>query len=135
MNTTDKLHCMLDDRGVKWWPSDDRRLEDSITHWKVEHIKWTAFDTDGKLCLNAWIDEPLTPEQAIAATLGNTCETCPQMDNPDSFIRHLMEFKPIIHCQDCRFEIHNECSRPDEWEDELWFPVEPDGFCKWGEER
>lgn len=39
----------------------------------------------------------------------------------------------VIRCRDCRFEMNGYCSRPDEWIDELWFPVEPDGFCKWGE--
>ncbi len=41
----------------------------------------------------------------------------------------------VVRCRDCRFEIHNECSRIDEWVDELWFRVEPDGYCKWGERR
>ena len=93
MSATDELRRMLDERGVEWSSSDDRMTEDSITHWQVGHVIWTAFEAEanGRLWLNASSDsEPLTPEQAIAATLGVPCETCPQMDNPDSFIRHLM---------------------------------------------
>lgn len=41
----------------------------------------------------------------------------------------------VVRCRDCRFEMIGECSRPDEWVDELWFSVEPDGFCKWGERK
>lgn len=41
----------------------------------------------------------------------------------------------IVRCRDCEFEMNGECSRIDEWHDELWFPVEPDGFCAWGERQ
>lgn len=41
----------------------------------------------------------------------------------------------IVRCRDCEFEMNRECSRIDEWHDELWFPVEPDGFCAWAERR
>lgn len=41
--------------------------------------------------------------------------------------------KEIVRCKDCKFEIKGYCSRPDEWVDEFWFPIESDGFCKWGE--
>lgn len=39
----------------------------------------------------------------------------------------------IVRCRDCELEMNGYCSRPDEWNDDLWFPVEPDGFCAWGE--
>lgn len=41
--------------------------------------------------------------------------------------------KEIVQCENCEFEINGYCSHPDEWNDDLWFPVEPDGFCSWGE--
>lgn len=41
----------------------------------------------------------------------------------------------IVRCKDCEFAAYEckECMRVDEWDDSLWFPVEPDGFCAWGE--
>lgn len=39
----------------------------------------------------------------------------------------------VVRCRDCEFEMNGYCSRPDEWNDDLWFPIEPDGFCAWGE--
>ena len=41
----------------------------------------------------------------------------------------------IVRCRDCRYESYGECTRPDETYDEHWFPVEPEGFCKWGVPR
>lgn len=41
----------------------------------------------------------------------------------------------IVRCRDCRYYASNmhECMRLDEWEDSLWFAVEPDDFCSSGE--
>lgn len=134
MSATDELRRMLDERGIYWWAGDDERK----TLWELNGLTWEYSNFKNG---DAWLgflgacEQDITPEQAIAAMLNSTCETCPQMDNPDSFIRYLMGRKLIVLCKDCRFEIHNECSRPDEWVDELWFPVEPDGFCKWGERK
>jgi hypothetical protein len=41
----------------------------------------------------------------------------------------------IVRCRDCELEMNGYCSRPDEWNDDLWFPIEPDGFCAYGERR
>ena len=82
MSAIDELRRMLDERGVA---HSDHYLS---TTWRDRHgILHLAGEpmVDGSLVVDM-----LTPEQAIAATLGGTCETCPQMDNPDSFIRHLM---------------------------------------------
>ena len=72
MNATEDFRRLLDERGVEWWPSDERWNEDVITHWRVGLIEWTAIEGEKALWLNAGVagHDPLTPEQAIAATLG-----------------------------------------------------------------
>lgn len=47
----------------------------------------------------------------------------------------LHRHEKIVRCGDCEFEMNGYCSLPDEWDDDLWFPVEPDGFCAWGERK
>ena len=74
MTATEILCRLLDERGVEWWPSDDPCCEGIITHWRVGPFQWTAIEGEKDLWLNAGIaeHEPLTPEQAIAATLGSS---------------------------------------------------------------
>lgn len=144
MSATDELRRMLDERGVEW-TAPNSCLRDEMTSWAAGGFYYDAFEVpepDGTFLLTATHQDDLTPEQAIAATLGDaftreeceasfvhgyslgtlpvgsdpqwdenrqtvdehmaelgwvraatlggTCETCPQMGNPDSFIRHLM---------------------------------------------
>lgn len=48
-------------------------------------------------------------------------------------IEHEMarRYKEIVRCKDCEFAAYErkECMRVDEWDDSLWFPIEPEGFC------
>lgn len=41
----------------------------------------------------------------------------------------------IIRCRDCKYYASNmhECMRLGEWDDSLWFTVEQNDFCSWGE--
>ena len=45
----------------------------------------------------------------------------------------------IVRCRDCKFCHKNYCEKrisPTASPSEIhWIPVEPDGFCKWGERR
>ncbi len=88
MSATDELRRMLDERGINYVNVESI---DGL-YWGV---RWFAEDNisaewreNGKR--HELLAANITPEQAIAATLGVPCETCPQMDNPDSFIRHLI---------------------------------------------
>lgn len=51
--------------------------------------------------------------------------------NGDSLFKGAEE---IVRCRDCEFAAYEgtECMRVYEWDDSLWFPVEPDGFCACG---
>ena len=76
LTATDVLCRMLDERGVEWTVPDESWNQDSITYWKVGSIKWVAFESENDtLWLNCNSVTDLTPEQAIAATLGTgTCK-------------------------------------------------------------
>ena len=75
MNVTDGLRFKLDDLGVEWTVPDESWNQSCITYWTVGGIKWVAFESENNtLLLNASSISDLTPEQAIAATLG--VETC-----------------------------------------------------------
>ena len=54
-------------------------------------------------------------------TFTNMCET--------------LGFVQVVRCKDCEFAAYDgkECMRINEWDDSLWFPVDPEGFCAWGE--
>lgn len=69
MTATDELRRMLDERGVEWMDGGMFHR----THWVIDGIHYVAFEQGGKLYLQSSIG-PLTPEQAIAATLGSTYE-------------------------------------------------------------
>lgn len=75
--TTELLHKLLEERGVKWraksYPSallSSEQLSD--TYWQAGNAKWRFTERpDGRTYLSLigiWLD--CTPEQAIAATLG-----------------------------------------------------------------
>lgn len=73
MSATERIRAMLDERGVEWTVPDESWNQDSITYWKVGSIKWVAFESENDtLWLNCNSVTDLTPEQAIAATLGVT---------------------------------------------------------------
>ena len=73
-SSTKILRRMLDERGVEWWQKKRH------TCWKVgkgqEVEMWRAWEAhDGSLTLKVDYIYDLTPEQAIAATLGaGTCK-------------------------------------------------------------
>ena len=67
MTATERLRELLDERGVEW----DGESYEKCTFWNEETNMAVASEgRDGKL----WVSQNLTPEQAIAATLGaGTC--------------------------------------------------------------
>jgi len=105
IDATERFRTMLDERGVS---HVDHGCN---TAWTIDGKSYAALEqNDGLLSV-----APLTPEQAIAATLGN----------PE-----------IVRCKDCKHATRDgECMRYDEWHDDRWYAIEPDGFCKWGERK
>ena len=69
-DVTERLRALLDERGVEWWQKKRH------TCWKVgkgqEVEIWRAWEApDGSITLKVDYIYHLTPEQAIAATLGS----------------------------------------------------------------
>lgn len=71
--TTELLRKLLEERGVEWWEGEDERK----THWVVNGLTWEYFNNENG---DAWLgflgacENDVTPEQAVAATLGSgTC--------------------------------------------------------------
>lgn len=88
MTATDELRRLLDERGVEWrrTPHYSSESMDNETVFCGIGIEWLASDhLNGRLGLRA-LKYEVTPEQAIAATLGScncsnsertgTCEYC-----------------------------------------------------------
>lgn len=65
MTATDELRRMLDERGVEWWEGWDKDL---TLFDGADGIRWIADYMLGELFLRSVLS--ITPEQAIAATLG-----------------------------------------------------------------
>lgn len=76
MASTEVLRAMLDERGVKW-----------TDHGYENHIWWKGFDgvrwhAENRPCVDGWrvkVEAVITPEQAIAATLGSGRLTAEQV--------------------------------------------------------
>ena len=71
MSATDELRRLLDERGVKWMPVAWRPQRETFYH-AANGVGFCADEyTDG---IRIYTDATITPEQAIAATLGGgTC--------------------------------------------------------------
>ena len=95
MSASEDVRRMLDVRGIPhediqtnystrtlWKPGGDGPISIGDGYLSFEE------DPDG-FCMLILVDA--TPEQAIAATIGGYCPTCPQTEDPDSFIRYLLK--------------------------------------------
>ena len=92
MTPTDELRAELTKRGIEWRWEDER-----TTYWYVtvdgeEWGEWTAIEMGGYLHLSFSSGDVLTPEQAIAATLGR--RTCHK-------VRVHMQIEDEMHCSEC----------------------------------
>ena len=69
MTATDELRKMLDERGVKWW---EGWYKGSTLYDGANGIRYVADTALGELFIRNVL--PITPEQAVEATLGRgTC--------------------------------------------------------------
>lgn len=101
--TTEMLRKLLEERGLS---CQTHYLHAS---WRVGQKLYGAVDNlDGTLTV-----DNLTPEQAIAATLGN---------------HEIVRCRDCAHYTDDEMEYYHYCGN---WCEQ----VEPDGFCAWGERK
>ena len=83
MSATEELRALLDERGVKWWEGESY-VANAVTLFTVRGVKLRYVDYGDYCWLDYHEDEPLTPEQAIAATLGGgECERVKYGTKPD----------------------------------------------------
>ena len=74
MTATDELRRLLDERGVEWGNvRNDGSESDYLTEWQFDGIEGHAIATEWAVGqhLTVCIWHPMTPEQAISATLGS----------------------------------------------------------------
>ena len=111
MTATDELRRLLDERGVEWCPSAwDRSTE---TYWMTADGNG-CLATQGETKLRLSFADYLTPEQAIAATLGRgTCrvESMHGYTDPYTTTRYVVELS---------------CHTLDDWPES-----EPPAYCPW----
>jgi len=96
-SATEELRRMLDERGVEWWPMHDVENgyhQDRDTEFVIDGKKYTAHEWGGTLNVYG-----LTPEQAIAATLGRG--TCHKEWRKDGY----------GFCSECGANITSACDR------------------------
>lgn len=90
MGSSDEVRRLLDERGVEHEDSDisvGEKAYGATTCWECgDVVARFSEKADVGTLLEAW---DASPEQAIAATVGRSCASCPEMDDPDSYISHL----------------------------------------------
>lgn len=87
MMATERLRELLDDRGVKW---TDRGYVNYIWWKGFDGVRWYAENIH---CVDGWrvkVEAVITPEQAIAATLGAV--TCRNIDD---------DYDSYFECSEC----------------------------------
>ena len=73
-SATERLRALLDERGVEWWEGWDKDL---TLFDGANGVRWMADYTLGELFLRSVLS--VTPEQAVAATLGSKRLTAEQV--------------------------------------------------------
>lgn len=75
MTATERLRQLLDERGVEWWNDTDPEPQHvTVVHFE-ERIVIFHENVNGTMGYHVYNAHDLTPEQAVAATLGRgTCK-------------------------------------------------------------
>lgn len=87
MTAIDELRRLLDERSIKWWEGDDERK----TLWESNGLTWEYFNDENG---DAWLgflgacEQDITPEQAIAATLGRESWVNPTWERWHKSLKH-----------------------------------------------
>ena len=138
MTATERLRAQLDERGVEWEDMSIRLY--ACTSWRdPDGEPCTALEgaddiPDGKLSTQAL----LTPEQAIAATLGScNCSNSERTSDSDATGERQRVAVEVVRCRDCRHyrERINGCVEFGDESRGEYANVEPDGFCAWASRK
>ncbi len=91
--TTEHLRALLDEQGIEW---KSGRTNENNTSWDVGDLRITAKElSDGTLLIQQYSRKHFTPEQAIAATLGNDQELIDLAYNAWAMALYAMNGMPI----------------------------------------
>ena len=143
-SATERLRALLDERGVEWWQSANT-LGCVFTRWYSplfgDEVCAMENGEEGLVLFDHFV----TPEQAIAATLGScNCSNSERTSDSDATAERRGDAVEVVRCRDCKYVTdegygckyfsHYEQGASYRWED-VPAEVEPDGFCAWGERR
>lgn len=98
MTETHRLREMLDEQGVEWWHDAD--VSPDHTEWMTDCMAFTSLGVDGDMLAVKTISK-MTPEQAIAATVGERTTT----RNGKRVRRH---YRDVPLCECCGQAIGDE---------------------------
>ena len=111
MTATERLRALLDERGVEWWEGWDKDL---TLFDGADGIRWIADYMLGELFLRSVLS--ITPEQAIAATLGRGectdtgryCFTCSECGWAANEPHHALGGFWPTYCPNCGRKVVDE---------------------------
>ena len=113
---TEKLRAMLDERGIEHTDYRNDKMMLETTQWQGEHFDWIAFDNGDAEAFALTNAKAITPEQAIAATVG--AGTCRNTSNVTDWLGRKIRFV----CSECNAWIDTEI---------LWNPRYHDNESPW----
>ena len=86
-SATDELRRMLDERGMEWWNQTDPEPQTATMARLGDQLIEYHENVNGTMGYHAWNMCDLTPEQAIAATLGRgECKKVYLVETSDDLI-------------------------------------------------
>ena len=125
---TERLRALLDERGVEY------RLDNGTATWYVDGVMYNAWGRDNERLTMSVCH--LTPEQAIAATLGScNCSNSERTSDSDATAERRGDAVEVVRCRDCAcFSVDDsDHDYRTGWWCKRWYTdmVMPDGFCAW----
>jgi len=117
------LRRLLDECGVEYDTDDEDGCE--FTEWVANGLEWEA-DSRGEL-VSLMPVMLITPEQAIAATLGSCNCTNSERTGTCHDLVH------VVRCRDCKYCMSYWKSDYCDYFSHV--TNDPDGFCAWGERK
>lgn len=97
MSATEELRRLLDERGVEWGNiRNDGSESDYLTEWQFDGIEGHAIATEWSVGhLTICIAHPMSPEEAIAATLGKEPDDAAMVKLHNRMNAALLEYERV----------------------------------------
>lgn len=102
-SATETMRRLLDERGVVWWNQTDPEPQTvTMARFGDQLIEYHE-NVNGTMGYHVWNMRGLTPEQAIAATLGSVSEKDSERDSDGRGTCHDTHESRWFHCSECGF--------------------------------